>query len=131
MTLESSAHTSVQTRIKTLATHEIDQKSNEQDPPADAFLSPLTTNEQTDPIGPVPSQTGKRCSVSVRLTAVEFIGVLGDLAASDASAGRPILAPSDAPRQAPNDAIGYCEARCQAETDPTRHSLPAPQLRTD
>jgi hypothetical protein len=62
MTLESSAHTSVQTRIEAMATHETDQQSNEQDPPDDAFLSPLTINEQTDPIGPSASQNGKRCS---------------------------------------------------------------------
>jgi hypothetical protein len=62
MTLESSDHTSVQTRIKAMATHETDQKSNEQDPPADAFLSPLKISEQTDPVGPSPSQNGKRCS---------------------------------------------------------------------
>ncbi len=58
---------------------------------------------------------------------VEVIGVLGDRAASDASAGRPILAPLDVPPQALSDGIGYCEARCQAETDRThpRYSFPA------
>jgi hypothetical protein len=62
MTLESSDHTSVQTRIEAMTTHETDQNGSEQDPPGDAFLSPLTINEQTDPIGPAPSQNGKRCS---------------------------------------------------------------------
>jgi hypothetical protein len=62
MTHESSDHTSVQTRIEAMTAKDIDQNSSEQHPPDDAFLSPLTINEQTDPIGPSPSQNGKRCS---------------------------------------------------------------------
>ena len=64
MTLESSDHTSVQTRIRAIATKNADAENNEQHPPEDAFLSPLTINEQTDPIGPSPSHihNGKRCS---------------------------------------------------------------------
>jgi hypothetical protein len=45
-----------------MTAHEIDQQSNEQHPPRDVFLSPLTINEQTDPVGPSPNQNGKRCS---------------------------------------------------------------------
>jgi hypothetical protein len=59
MTLESSDHTSVQTRIKAMTTKDVDVKDKEEDPPADAFLSPLTINKQTDPIGPVPSRHGR------------------------------------------------------------------------
>jgi hypothetical protein len=42
-----------------MTTKAVDVKGKEQDPPADAFLSPLTINKQTDPIGPVPSRHGR------------------------------------------------------------------------
>jgi hypothetical protein len=62
MTLESSDHTSVQTRIEAMTTKDVDVEDKEQQPPKDAFLSPLAIDEQTDPIGPSPSQNCKRCS---------------------------------------------------------------------
>ena len=45
-----------------MTTQGVDAGNNDQQPPEDAFLSPLTINEQTDPIGPSASRNGKRCS---------------------------------------------------------------------
>lgn len=61
-TLESSDHTSVQLRIKAITKQ--DAKSEEENPcpSSDAFLSPLTIDEQSDPIGPCTNQNGRRCS---------------------------------------------------------------------
>ena len=42
MALESSDHTSVQTRIEAMTMHDADQENNEHHAPKDAFLSPLS-----------------------------------------------------------------------------------------
>jgi hypothetical protein len=98
MTLESSAHTSVQTRIKAMATHETDQNSTEQDPPADAFLSPLTINEQTDPIGPSASRNGNRCSdKGVLAMPIEDYLALLDWTARESVPGKRGSTPSNVP----------------------------------
>jgi hypothetical protein len=64
-TLELSEHTSVQRRIEalraSLALVSDDSDGSAQSPP-DAFLAPLEIDEQSDPVGPVPSVTGKRSS---------------------------------------------------------------------
>jgi hypothetical protein len=113
MTLESSAHTSVQTRIEAMATHETDQKSNEQDPPDDAFLSPLTINEQTDPIGPSPSHNGKRCSDKgvLAMPIEEYLRLL-DWTARQSVPGKCGRTPGDLPpvlRRLGLDSETWCE----------------------
>jgi hypothetical protein len=113
MTLESSDHTSVQTRIEAMTTHEIDQQSNEQHPPRDAFLSPLTINEQTDPIGPSASQNGKRCSDKgvLAMPVEEYLALL-DWTARQSVPGKSGCTPSDLPpvlRRLGLDSKTWCE----------------------
>jgi len=61
-TLEASKHTSVQRRIEALASRGTPADPEQPGPARDAFLSPLTIDEQLDPTGPCPSQCGTRCS---------------------------------------------------------------------
>lgn len=61
-TLEASDHTSVQRRIKALASRDASAATKQPGSAFDAFLSPLTIDEQLDPTGPCPSNSGKRCS---------------------------------------------------------------------
>jgi hypothetical protein len=98
MTLESSAHTSVQTRIKALKTQGVDAGNNDQQSPEDAFLSPLTINEQTDPIGPSPSRNGKRCSDKgvLAMPIEEYLALL-DWTARESVLGKRGSTPSNVP----------------------------------
>ena len=67
-TLEDSDHTSVQRRIETASEPEEPEgerqegKATVQRERSDGFLSPLSIDEQSDPIGPCESATGSRCS---------------------------------------------------------------------
>jgi hypothetical protein len=113
MTLESSDHTSVQTRIEAMNTREVDQKANEHHAPKDAFLSPLTINEQTDPIGPVPSQSGKRCSDKgvLAMPVEEYLALL-DWTARQSVPGKRGSTPGDLPpvlRRLGLDGKTWCE----------------------
>jgi hypothetical protein len=113
MTLESSAHTSVQTRIEAMNTREVDQKTNEHHAPEDAFLSPLTINEQTDPIGPSASQNGKRCSDKgvLAMPIEEYLALL-DWTARQSVPGKSGCTPSDLPpvlRRLGLDGKTWCE----------------------
>ena len=98
MTLESSAHTSVKTGIKAMSTQGFDAENNEQQPPEDAFLSPLTINEQTDPIGPSPGRNGKRCSDKgvLAMPIEEYLALL-DWTARQSVPGKCGCTPSDLP----------------------------------
>jgi hypothetical protein len=113
MTLESSAHTSVQTRIEAMTAKDSDQNSTEQDPPDDAFLSPLTINEKADPIGPSPSQNGKRCSDKgvLAMPIDEYLALL-DWTARQSVPGKCGRTPGDLPpvlRRLGLDSETWCE----------------------
>jgi hypothetical protein len=113
MTLESSAHTSVQTRIKAMTAKDSDQNSTEQDPPDDAFLSPLMINEQTDPIGPSPNRNGKRCSDKgvLAMPIEEYLALL-DWTARQSVPGKCGRTPGDLPpvlRRLGLDSETWCE----------------------
>ncbi|WP_231612690.1 hypothetical protein, partial [Novipirellula galeiformis] len=68
-TLEGSDHTSLQRRIQAIPAGDRCEVAGSANPLAmaavdsvDRFLSPLTIDERTDPIGPCPSESGCRCS---------------------------------------------------------------------
>jgi len=75
-TLETSDHTSVQRRIETLSQDSAEvaaveanetEGADERETPStpekpDRFLSPLSIDESSDPIGPCASESGERCS---------------------------------------------------------------------
>jgi hypothetical protein len=113
MTLESSDHTSVRMRIEAMTMHDADQENNDHHAPKDAFLSPLTINEQTDPTGPVPSQNGKRCSNKgiLAMPIEEYLALL-DWTARQSVAGKRSCTPSDLPpviRRLGLDGKAWCE----------------------
>jgi hypothetical protein len=104
---------SLQTRIEAMATHDFDQENNEQDSPSDAFLSPLTINEQADPIGPSASQNGKRCSdkAVLAMSIEEYLALL-DWTARQSVPGKSGFTPSDLPpvlRRLGLDGKTWCE----------------------
>jgi len=91
-TLESSDHTSVQRRIDAMSTpadsgadeeeHDSTATSHAESPPTlpldDAFLSPLTMDEYSDPIGPCASPSGQRCSDKgfLAMSIIEYVELL-------------------------------------------------------
>ena len=92
-TLEQSDHTSVQKRIESFKNNESPRGAE-----ADAFLSPLTIDERTDPVGPCASRTGKRCSDKgfLAVPLVDYLELL-DWSARQSAAGKRGVTPSTTP----------------------------------
>ena len=111
-TLESSDHTSVQRRIESLpkledssideAEQHSTQASHAESPPTlslvDEFLSPLTIDEHSDPIGPCASESGQRCSDKgfLAMSMADYLELL-DWSARQVAPGKRGRTPEDFP----------------------------------
>ncbi|TWU41614.1 hypothetical protein Q31b_30650 [Novipirellula aureliae] len=91
-TLEQSDHTSVQKRIEAMKS-----ESPSEDKP-DAFLAPLSIDEQLDPVGPCASDSSKRCSDKgfLPISLVDYLKLL-DWTARQVAPGKRGVTPSAAP----------------------------------
>ena len=98
-TLEDSNFTSIQRRIQTLvANSEISSSVNGPAIALDSFVSPLTIDEQKDPIGPCASESKTRCSEKgfLSISNLDYIELL-DATARIVRADKLGSTPSDTP----------------------------------
>ena len=96
-TLEASEHTSVKRRVEAEVAK---AGSGNQSPQQrrDAFLAKLTLDEANGSVGPVPSETGRRCSDKgfLPMTTCEYLELV-DWTARQVIAGKRGATPKDAP----------------------------------
>jgi len=111
-TLEASNHTSVQRRIEAI-TQPSAEPAKEQLPSSDSFLSPLTIDEQVDPVGPCASESRKRCSDKGFLAmSIEDYLELFDWSARQVAAGKRGSTPANVPpvlKRLGLDGASWCE----------------------
>jgi hypothetical protein len=100
-TLEQSDYTSVQRRIAALksnASGAEESQASEQVNRVDDFLSPVSIDERTDPLGTTPSRNKKRCSDKgfLAMAEAEYLEIL-DWQARNTVAGKRGSTPANAP----------------------------------
>ncbi|MGV3486569.1 MAG: hypothetical protein ACO1RT_19280, partial [Planctomycetaceae bacterium] len=97
-TLELSDHTSVQRRIHALRNQDPTPEKDNQASLSDAFLSPLSIDEQSDSIGPCPSASGERCSDKgfLAMSIADYLELL-DWSARQVSPGKQGSTPANVP----------------------------------
>jgi len=112
-TLESSDHTSVQRRIEAITTPDDKPDDERRLPSSDAFLSPLTIDELSDPTGPCASQRRMCCSDKgfLAMSIEEYLELL-DWSARQVAPGKRGSTPGNVPpvlKRLGLDSASWCE----------------------